>query len=63
MSRKVFMNLEVVLDYLALEDIVADLAVISSDVDELTDEDGLYDEDTATPSVRDVPCFVKVAKC
>ena len=34
------MNLEAALDYLALKDIDANLAVILSDVDDRTDEDG-----------------------
>ena len=42
------------LDYLVLEYIDADLAVIPPDVDNLTDED------TATPLVRDVPGLVEV---
>ena len=60
MSRNVFMNLEVALDYLVLEDIDADLAVIPPDVDDLTNEDELNDEDTATPLVRDVPGLLEV---
>ena len=60
MSRKVFMNLEAALDYLALEDIDADLAVILPDVDDLIDEDELNDKDTATAFVCDVPDLVEV---
>ena len=60
MSRNVVMNLEAALDYLVLEDIDAELAVISLDVDDLTDEDELNDEDIATPLVRDVPDLVEV---
>ena len=54
------MNLEAALDYLVLEDIDTDLAVIPPDVDDLDDEDELNDEDTATPLVRDVPGLVEV---
>ena len=54
------MNLEVALDYLVLEDIDADLAVIPPDVDDLTNEDELNDEDIATPLVCDVPGLVEV---
>ena len=60
MSCNVFMNLEAALDYLVLEDIDADLAVIPPDVDDFTDEDELNDKDTATPLVRDVPGLVEV---
>ena len=60
MSRNVFINLEAALDYLVLEDIDADLAVIPPDIDDLTNEDELNDEDTATPSVCDVPGLVEV---
>ena len=49
------MNLEAAFDYLALENIDPDLAVIPSDVDDLTDEDGLNDKDTATFSSYHVP--------
>ena len=41
MSRNVFINLEAALDYLVLEDIDADLAVIPPEVDDLSDEYGL----------------------
>ena len=55
MSCKVFINLEAALDYLDLEDIDADLAVIPPDLVDLTNEDELNDKDIATPLVRDVP--------
>ena len=54
-ESQVFINLKAALDYLALKDIDADLAVISSDVDDLTDEDEI-----ATPLVRDVPALLGV---
>ena len=60
MSRKVFMYLETAFDNLALEEIDTDLAIIPPDVDDLTDEDVLNDEDTTTPLVRDVPGLVEV---
>ena len=54
------MNLEAALDYLALKDIDADLAVIPSDVDDLTNEDELNDEDIVTLLVCDVPGLLGV---
>ena len=60
MSRKVFINLEADLDYLALKEIVTDLAIIPPDVDDLTDEDELNDKDIATALVRDVSGLVEV---
>ena len=54
------MNFEAAFDNLALVNIDADLAVISSDVDDLTNEDGLNNKDTATLLVRDVPGLVEV---
>ena len=60
MSRNVFMNLEGALNYLVFEDIDADLAVIPSDVDDLTHENELNDENTATPLARDVSGLVEV---
>ena len=60
MSRKVFMNLEAVLDSLALEDIEANLAVIAPDLDDLTNEDELNNKDTAKPLVRYVFGLVEV---
>ena len=40
------MSLEAALDYLDLEDIDADLAVISQKVDDLANEDNFSEEDT-----------------
>ena len=54
------MNLKAALDYLVLEDINSDLAIIPPDVDDLTNEDELNGKDTATPLVRDVPSLVEV---
>ena len=45
-----------------MENIDADLAVFPPDVDDLTDEDELNDQNTTTPSVRDVPGLVEVVK-
>ena len=45
------MNLKAALDYLVLEDIDEDLVATPPDVDDLTDEDELNDEDTTTPLV------------
>ena len=54
------MNLEAALDYLALEEVDTDLAIIHADVDDLTNEDKLNDEDTAALLVCDVPGLFKV---
>ena len=54
------MNLEATLDYLALEDIDSNLEVIPSDIDDLTNEDKLNLEDTATLLICDVPGLVQV---
>ena len=59
-NRKVFLSLEAALDYFSLEDIDADSALIPSNVDNLLNKDELDDEDTATPSVHNIPSLVEV---
>ena len=60
MNCNVYMNLEAALDFIASENIDTNVAVIPPGVDDLTDEDELNDEYTATLLVRDVPGLVKV---
>jgi hypothetical protein len=54
MSRQVFKTLEEAVDYLYSQDIEADILALPPEVDELTDEDDLDDDDLDVPVVSDV---------
>lgn len=59
-KRSVFKTLEEAVEYLYSEEIEADILALPPDVDELTDEEVLDDEDTGLPIVSDIAGFAEV---
>ena len=55
MSRKAFANVEDEVNYLRGSDISETMTVIPSDIDELTDEDEVDEENLDAPIIRDIP--------
>ena len=55
MSRKAFANLEDAVNYLRGSDICETMIVIPPDIDELTDEDEVDEQNLDAPIICDVP--------
>lgn len=55
MSRKHFRNLEDAVEYLYSEQVDADIAALPPEVDELTDEDDLNDDDLGLADILEIP--------
>ena len=55
MSRKAFANVEDAVEYLLSSDISKAMAAIPPDVDELTDEDEVDEENLDAPAFCDIP--------
>ena len=55
MSQKAFANVEDAVEYLLGSDISETMAAITPDVDELTDEDEVDEENLNAPTFCDIP--------
>ena len=55
MSQKAFANVEDAVNYLFGSDICETMTVIPPDVDELTDEDQVNEENLDSPIICDIP--------
>ena len=60
MSRKAFANVEDAVNYLLGSDICEAMTVIPPDIDELTDEDKVDDENLDAPIICDIPGGIKI---
>ena len=60
MSRKAFANVEDAVNYLLGSDICETMTVIPPDVDELTDEDQVDEENLNAPIICDIPGGIEV---
>lgn len=59
-KSKIFNNLEDTVEYLHSEEIEGDILALPPDVEELTDEEVLDDEETDIPAVTDVAGYVEI---
>ena len=55
MSRKAFANVEDAVNYLRGSDICETMTVIPPNIDELTDEDEVHEENLDEPIICDIP--------